>query len=115
MKDDTREELERLEKELLEQEPVQEEEDLLDDELLREVFAEPAFEDMEQIHEPEEPMVYCNFSNGYGRDLEQTEENEEEQPEKEKDDKVNIGLMIAVSALCLGIIGVMIFWLIKYL
>ena len=49
------------------------------------------------------------------KDLEQTEENKEEQPEKEKDDKVNIGLMIAVSALCLGIIGVMIFWLIKYL
>ena len=113
MKDDTREELERLEKELLEQEPEQEE--LLDDELLRTVFAEPAFEDMDQIHEPEEPMVYCNFSNGYGRDLEQSEEYEEEQPEQSKADKVNIGLMIAASVLCLGIIGVMIFWLAKYL
>lgn len=112
MKDETREELERIEKELLAQEP--QEEDILDDELIREVLAEPAFEDMDEIKDPEEPLVYCNYSNDYGRDFEKnaapdTKEN------LSKSDKVDIGLMIASSALALGIIFVMIYWLVNYL
>jgi len=112
MKDETREELERIEKELLAQEP--QEEDILDDELIREVLAEPAFEDMDEIKDPEEPLVYCNYSNDYGRDLEKTAAPDTKE-NLSKSDKVDIGLMIASSALALGIIFVMIYWLVNYL
>ena len=112
MKDDTREELERIEKELLAQEP--QEEDILDDELIREVLAEPAFEDMDEIKDPEEPLVYCNYSNDYGRDLEKNDTLDTKE-NLSKSDKVDIGLMIAASALALGIIIVMIYWLTNFL
>jgi len=117
MKDDTREELERIEKELLAQEAEQPEqtgdvlEEALEMEFLREDLAEPAFEDMDEIRDPEEPLVYCNYSNDYGRDL---QEPEDSQPQMTKDDKVTMGLMIAASALALGIIIVMIYWLVKF-
>ncbi len=115
MKDDTRQELERIEKELLAQERETEElpEELFqDDELLREVLAEPAFEDADEIRDPEEPLVYSNFANDYGRDAQ--EESAPKEPIS-KDDKINIGLMIGASALALGIIIVMIYWLTKFL
>ena len=112
MKDETREELERIEKELLAQEP--QEEDILDDELIRDVLAEPAFEDMDEIKEPDEPMVFCNYSNGYGKGLEKEPE-PEQKVKLNKSDKMDIGLMIASSALALGIIILMIYWLVNYL
>jgi hypothetical protein len=71
----------------------------------------PAFDDPQTIHEPEEPMLYRNFSNGYGRDLPK----EETKSTISKSDKIDIGLMIASSGLCLGIIGVLIYWLAAYL
>ena len=113
MRDDTKQELERLERELLAQEP---EEDVLDDAVIRELMeeTEPAFEDPDFIHTPREPMVYCNYSNDYGRDLKQFAESGGQEPEKEED-KLLIGLMIAASGLCLGIIGVLIYWLVAYL
>ena len=37
-----------------------------------------------------------------------------QEPEK-KEDKLLIGLMITASCLCLGIIGVLIYWLVAYL
>ena len=111
MKDDTREELERIERELLAQEP--QDEDILDDELVREVMAVPAFEDMDEIKDPEEPLVYCNYSNDYGRGLEEPAE-DSTKAKLSKTDKVDIGLMLASSALALGIIAVMIYWLSKY-
>lgn len=125
MKDDRSEELERLEKELLaameghdeeqvEFETVDEEPDILADDLIREVLAEPAFEDTDRIHEPEEPLVYCNYSNDYGRELEEFAENGGK-TDKKKADKVDMALMITASALCLGIIGVMAYWLVMYL
>lgn len=123
MKDDRSEELERLEKELLaameardeeqEFEITDDETDILADELIREVMAEPAFEDPDRIHEPEEPLVYCNYSNDYGRDRAESEENSK--TKKEKTDKVDMALMITASALCLGIIGVLAYWLVMYL
>ena len=112
MKDETREELERIEKELLAQET--QEEDILDDELIRDVLAEPAFEDMDEIKDPDEPMVYCNYSNGYGRGLEKNTE-PETKAKMSKSDKVDMGLMIASSVLALGIIILMIYWLVNYL
>lgn len=148
MKDDTRKELERIEKELLADDtqagvfpeellPQEEDismdetvvvklpeepdenaslEDILDDTLIREVLSEPAFEDPDAIHDPAEPLVYCNYSNDYGRDLPDNSEYGEA-PKKEitGDDKLTIGLMITASGLCLGIVAVLIYWLIAYL
>ena len=133
MKDDTREELERIEKELLSAEPVedtmvihmpleevaapeeqQELEDLLNDTMVQDILSRPSFEDAEQVRDAQEPEVFCNFSNGYGRDLEKTEE-EDPESEKAKSDRIDIGLMIASSALCLGIIGIMIYWCVRFL
>mgnify|MGYP007053704138 FL=1 len=84
MRDDTKQELERLERELLAQEP---EEDVLDDAVIRELMeeTEPAFEDPDFIHTPREPMVYCNYSNDYGRDLKQFAESGGQEPEKKED------------------------------
>ena len=124
MNQDRAQELDRLEKELLppEAEPISDEELLadiqqffLDEENAAKEPAteaaeaqEPAFDDPQFIHEPEEPMVYRNFSNNYG-------EKTREEIKKEKKDRVDIGLMIAASALSLGIIGVLIYWLVAYL
>lgn len=112
MKDDTRAELERIEKELLAQEP--EMDDILDDALIREVLAEPAFEDMDEIKDPDGPLIYCNYSNDYGRDLELPAQSSENK-KANKNDKVEIGLMITASLLALGIICVMIYWLTHFL
>lgn len=134
MKDDTREELERIEKELLDAEPVEDTmvihmpleettapeeelpegslEDLLNDTMVQDILSQPGFEDAEQVRDAQEPEIFCNFSNGYGRDLEQTEDPESA---KAKSDRIDIGLMIASSALCLGIIGIMIYWCVRFL
>ena len=71
----------------------------------------PAFDDPQAINEPEEPIIYRNFSNGYGRDLPK----KEEAPTLSKSDKIDIGLMLTACGLCLGIIGVLIYWLTAYL
>ena len=109
-----------MEKELLEDEP----EAISDEELLRDIqqffldeealmgkgagpAQEPAFDDPQTIHEPEQPLIYRNFSNNYG-------EKSLEEQKKEKSDRIDLGLMIAASALALGIIGVLIYWLIAY-
>lgn len=136
MKDDTREELERIEKELLSAEPVEDTmvihvpleevpspeedgkeaslEDFLNDTMVQDILSQPGFEDAEQVRDAQEPEIFCNFSNGYGRDLEQAEENAPE-TEQAKSDRIDIGLMIASSALCLGIIGIMIYWCVRFL
>ena len=124
---DTREELKRLEQELLAEETVDDalldeliqevkadaaEEDIfLDDALLREMLPEdatPAFEDPDKIHEPEE-LIYSNYANDYGKDLQ-----DEEQEQQAHEDKLQIILMIAASALSLGIIGILIYWLVAF-
>ena len=70
MRDDTKRELERLERKLLQQEDQQTDDELLEDlkEILgEEPVVEPAFDDPQTIHTPKEPMVYTNFANDYGR------------------------------------------------
>lgn len=138
MQKDTQEELERLERELLEAEPaLQKMEELtledmelpeadvsdddLDQDLLEEIRAilddngpaEPAFDDPQTIHEPEEPLVYCNYSNDYGRDLQEFADDPD--ADASKNDRLTIGLMIAACALTLGIITVLIYWLVAFL
>lgn len=117
MRDDTKRELERLERELLAQEAdTQSDDELLDD--IKNILgddssAEPAFDDPQTIHDPKEPMVYCNYSNDYGRELQDFADSGEA-PAK-KPDKVTLGLLITACVLTLGIIGVLIYWLVAYL
>ena len=121
-KEDTQARLQRMEKELLElqqsqdtvvlpaveelpEETPAEADTLLSDDLIQQALSQPAFDDLEHIHEPKNPEVYYNYSNDYGKAL----------PENTKPDKVNLGLMIACCGLCLGLIAIMVYWLIKYL
>ncbi len=136
--EDTQKELERLEQELLkvddddalleelirevkgEMPPVESYlEDMVVPEIVPEVVAEnaqPAFEDPDKIREPAKPMVYCNYSNGYGADLPQEEtENPEQAEETARQDRLQIALMIAASVMTLGIIGILIYWMVALL
>ncbi len=138
MQKDTQEELERLERELLDAEfdPREMDElDLADMDLpegvaadddfdldfLEEIQAilnndkpvEPAFDDPQTIHEPAEPLVYCNYSNDYGRDLQSFADDPD--AEAPKTDRLTVGLMFAACVLTLGIIAVLIYWLVEFL
>lgn len=109
--ENTNEELERIEQGLLEEEP----QDL--DKLLKDFLEEPtpAFEDPDKTEIADEPVEYCNYSNDYGNEPQQTEEDEEALKKKKKDDKTIMGLMITAACLSTGIIAVLVYWLIKYL
>ncbi len=138
MQKDTQQELERLERELLEADgaPLELEDldfsdldlpesvaadDEFDQEFLAEIRSilnndgpvEPAFDDPQTIHEPEEPLVYCNYSNDYGRDLQAFADDPE--TEAPKTDRFTVGLMITACVLTLGIIGVLLYWLVAFL
>ena len=102
MKNDRNDALERLQKELLAAEP---EEDILEEAM---TLSEPAFEDPDAIGDPKEPDIYRNFSNDYGRKVQAQKE------PMSRGDKVDMGLMIAISALSLGIVGVLVYGLIKF-
>ena len=120
------EELERIQKELLEEdeimkellaqaepeEPAEEEislDELLKDEELTDLLrvgAEPAFDDPAKIRQPQEPMVYQNFANDYGaKDMAAAARIQE------KDQRTVMILMIVASTLCLGIIGILGYWM----
>ena len=105
--EDTQKELERLNQELLKEDAIQEE-------LLAEYLNEPAtpaFDTPETIHTPQEPLVYRNFSNNYGRPTKQERARRKKELQKKKDDRTILTLMITACLLCLGIIGVLIYWL----
>ncbi len=107
--EDTNKELERIEKELLAMEtepPVEEADPLADAELyaLLKEDVEPAFDDPSDFRDTDEPVR--NFSNDYGESPEP-----EVDGKKKKDDKIIIGLMIGASALCLGILGILVYWM----
>ena len=95
---------------------------VVDDAMLEELMAEvngPAFDDSEAITASDETMVFHNFSNDYGKDLaeygEAEPEGEADEETKKRDDKIVIGLMIAACALCVGILGLLIYWLVTFL
>ena len=74
--------------------------------------AEPAFEDPDKPHISDDPVVYCNLSNDYGNDYADPEEEPVAQKEgKSNEDKWLIALMGVASALCLGIIGILGYWM----
>ena len=95
---------------------------LVDDAMLDALLAEvnsSDFDDPDTMGVSDETMVFHNFSNGYGEDLdgygEPEPEGEPDEETKKRDDKIVIGLMIAGCALCLGILGVLIYWLVAFL
>lgn len=93
--------------------------DILDDAELSDLLAveeelpdpgekpQPAFDDPDVIHDPEEGMVYNNYANDYGN----ADEEEEEQEKRRRNDIIAIVLMSIACVLCLGIIGILIYWL----
>jgi len=104
--DDREKELARIDQELLEEVLKEEEEEKKQ--------SQPAFENPDEIHDPEQPMVYCNYSNDYGKELEDFAENDAEEPvsyKQKRDDKILIALMITASVLCLGILGMLMYWM----
>lgn len=96
---------------------------LVDDAMLDALLAEvnsPDFDDPDAMGVSDETMVFHNFSNDYGKDLDgygepEPEEAPVDEQTKKRDDKIIIGLMIAACALCLGILGVLIYWLVAIL
>ena len=109
--ENTNEELERIEQGLLEEE----EQDL--DKLLQEFLDEPmpAFEDPDKTEIADEPVVYCNYSNDYGNEPQEAEEEDPQAKRQKKDEKIVMGLLITAACLSAGIIGVLVYWLVKYL
>ncbi len=73
---------------------------------------EPAFEDPDKPQFPDEPVVYCNYSNDYGND---GEDMKKKSKASAKEDKWQIALMGVACGLCAAIIGVMIYWLEAFL
>ena len=108
---DTNEELKRIEDELLAEEP----QDI--DKLMKEFLEEPepAFDDPDKTEIPDEPVVYCNYSNDYGKDQKPEEDAEAALAKKKKDDNIIITLLAVAAGLSVGIIGVLVYWLVKYL
>lgn len=115
---DRQEELQRLQEQLLDgeepEEIVQEGEELLDEEELDAL--------LEGADQGENPRVYRNFSNGYGKDLrnyatgykayntDRTDEDLESYSQEvlaPKEDKSITGLLILMLALLCGIAGVL--------
>ena len=96
---------------------------LVDDAMLDALLAEvnsPDFDDPDAMGVSDETMVFHNFSNDYGKGLDgygepEPEEEQVDEEAKKRNDKIVIGLMIAACALCLGILGLLIYWLVAIL
>ena len=83
--------------------------DILQDEELNALLndgTEPAFEDPDQTRPADGDVPYNNFANDYGK-----EEQDAEAEIKARNDKIAIGLMLGACGLCLGIIGILIYWI----
>ncbi len=107
MENDTQKELERLESELL-----TEAEELTEEDLLADLDLEGIFDELAEPVEVPEHAAYSNYPNDYSDELQDFAE----PPEKQYfSDKLTIGLMLTACGLCLGIIGVMLYWLNTFL
>jgi len=114
MDKDTREELERLEKELLADLP--EAEQISEDDLLSELELEEIFAEHADPAEAPDDAAYSNYSSDYSDELQEFADNGGEEPKKHVfGDKLTIGLMLTVCALCVGIIAVLIYWMEAFL
>lgn len=81
-----------------------------DEELVRQVLAASAFEDMDRIGEAEDPMIYRNFSNGYGKDVKKRNAF----TKMSREDRVQTVLMFIAAGLALGITVLLVYWLIRF-
>lgn len=135
MTEDTKKILDEIERELLlAQDPMEEDELLADlpeslleedkqmqvDAALERILSESqsegaAFEDPDQTNVPQEPVNVCNYYNDYGRDIPEESQKEEPEAKKKKEDMTLVILMAVASFLCLGIIGVLIYWIEAFL
>ena len=75
----------------------------------------PAFEDPDKPNISDDPLVYCNFSNDYGNDYADAEDASQENADVATEDKWLMILMGVASGLCVGIIGVLIYWMAVFL
>lgn len=126
MPNDREQELERLEKELLETE-VLTEDDLLADIPTSLLFSDtdtpfiaeedPVFEDEEPLPSTDDILKDCAFlneNNSTDEDVLMSQPKTSKKTKaasKRKEDRWQIALMAIASFLCLGIIGVLIYWL----
>ena len=92
MKHDTEAALRRFEEELLAQ---------------QESPSAPAFEYPEDVRSRKDPKVYANYANDYGRELRHFARSG---GKLRRRDPIGVLLNITICLLCLGIIGVMIYW-----
>ena len=96
-------------------------EPVIDDELLDQLIAEVESEDFapEEPAVSDETMVFHNFPSQLDKNVIEYGEAEPAEDEdletKKRDDKILVGLMITASVLCLGILGVLGYWLIAFL
>lgn len=109
--EDTKKALDRLQRELL-----NEESDRLDT-LLEEFLEEPmpAFEDPDAITIPDRKVAYINYANDYGSQPQEAAQAKAVQKKKKKDDRTIVALMVIASLECVGILGVLIYWLKMFL
>lgn len=118
MANDREQELERLEKELLA--GIDEDDDLLADIPIELLDTAPVtWEDSENLLEeelyaiPEEPVYHPESPVNNGETMKQTgkKSTKKAKAAQRREDKWVIALMIVASFLCVGIIGVLIYWL----
>lgn len=118
MANDREQELERLEKELLA--GINEDDDLLADIPIELLDTAPVtWEDSENLLEeelyaiPEESVYYPESPVNNGETMKQTgkKSTKKAKAAQRREDKWVIALMIVASFLCVGIIGVLIYWL----
>lgn len=70
---------------------------------------QPAFEDPDKLDIVEEPVAYRNYSNDYGSHA--AGKSRSARKRNKSEDKWLIALMSVASVLCLGIIGVLVYWM----
>ena len=135
MTEDTKKILDEIERELLlAQDPIEEDELLADlpdvlleedkqqqvDAALERILSESqpegaAFEDPDLTHVSGDPVNVYNYYNDYGWDDPEEIQEEPAEEEKKQQDNMLIVLMAVASTLCLGIIGVLIYWIVTFL
>lgn len=111
---DTKEELDRLEAELLAQEePAQSQEDALEEALLDEILKEYGADAQQE----ESTVIYKNYSNGYtAYNSDKTDEDLEEFSEavrEPKKDRSILVLSIVALVLMAGILGILAWWIVN--
>ena len=116
MFDDPRKALNRLQQELLEEEEEYEEEYLSEDEWLDEEIAEAkAMLGMDEADDEDDPVIYRNFANGYGRPARYREESVDDEEEEEIVVDDTKGQRILMFLLVMGILAVAGYWMVVLL